>query len=782
MTASLDWHIEDEPIAPVQARRRFWHNRRFWVLLGLVIVPLLAFAGMMLVDRRQQDELAAQVRHVAEMEEAARRSGDMGRFLMLQDRINEAWLGLQAFRFRQGSLYAVPELGLIDADGPVVYNAVRLEEGFARLDVTRPFSVTLSNGDTRAMQLTLPQFYRPWGDGWAHTLPPLEWWGPLNVYAGRRLTLSYPAREAEHMQPLAARLDTWMDRACADWDCPSEVRYTVVFSPTARALLWLNRARFVNHVLTLPSVSLVAWPTGAGLDDPVALGYGRLLVRALALELSGYYDYGHSLLEALVAAEGARLGLMPRPRPDRSPEVYAAWRGGRLDLWGEFRDLTTTQADAQAVVAFVSEMYGEEGERRLLRSLYPTGPLASRLARELGLPLDALVEAWLAYGQAHWSRTAGQPPPTGELALICGSTARLYDLASGMAREIVQMPRSDLPWPAFPKIVSAAWSPKGVWLALTVRTWGDDAVLLKNLVTGEERNFKGAFRAWAPDGRRFALYQPSTSGPGQTVIADLSTGSLQALAEGAEFASWSPVGDQLAYISYSSDGSGPTIWVAAADGTQARSLARGSLPVWSPDSRSLAYVPASPSAPQAELALLEVSTGVTRALFSTSDLPPAPDLLPAWGAAVLEASWSPDGKTLAVVAHRPGSSQMNLVTLAADESTQYRASPRLWMETDWIARLSWSPDGRYLAAIVRSYDPYAQALWLADAYGRAYVNLIASDYRWSPDGRWLAVQQEAGPAVFSVDLPGTGQIDPLLLPVWRLPPRCALGDWHPQPR
>jgi hypothetical protein len=44
------------------------------------------------------------------------------------------------------------------------------------------------------------------------------------------------------------------------------------------------------------------------------------------------------------------------------------------------------------------------------------------------------------------------------------------------------------------------------------------------------------------------------------------------------------------------------------------------------------------------------------------------------------------------------------------------------------------------------------------------------------------VQQEAGPAVFSVDLPGTGQIDPLLLPVWRLPPRCALGDWHPQPR
>lgn len=41
------------------------------MLLGLVIVPLLAFAGMMLVDRRQQDELAAQVRRVAEIEEAA---------------------------------------------------------------------------------------------------------------------------------------------------------------------------------------------------------------------------------------------------------------------------------------------------------------------------------------------------------------------------------------------------------------------------------------------------------------------------------------------------------------------------------------------------------------------------------------------------------------------------------------------------------------------------------------------------------------------------------------
>lgn len=31
-------------------------------------------------------------------------------------------------------------------------------------------------------------------------------------------------------------------------------------------------------------------------------------------------------------------------------------------------------------------------------------------------------------------------------------------------------------------------------------------------------------------------------------------------------------------------------------------------------------------------------------------------------------------------------------------------------------------------------------------------------------------------------LPGTGQIDPLLLPVWRLPPHCALGDWRSQPR
>lgn len=774
--ADLNWHIEDEPVTPTQARRHLWHNRRFWVLLGLVLAPLLAFAGVVLMDRRQQDELATQVRRVAEMEEAARRSGDIDRFLMLQDRVNEAWLGLQAFRFRQGSLYVIPELGLMDADGPVVYNAVRLEDGFARLDVTRPFSVTLSNGDTRTVQLTVPQFYRPWGDGWARTLPPLDWWGPLNVYAGRRLTLTYPARDAEAMQPLAARLDTWMDRACADWDCPPDVRHTAVFSPTAHALLWLHRARFVNHVLTLPSVSLVARPSGAGFNDPVALGYGRLLVRALALELSGYYTYDHPLLEALVAAEGARLGLMPRPQLDRNldPEVYLAWRGGRLDLWQELRDPTI----AQAVVAFVSETYGEEGERRLLRSLYPTGPVASRLARELGLPLDALEEAWLAYGLAHWSRTAGQPTPTGELALICGSSLWLRDLASGTMREIVQLPRSELPWPTFPEIASAAWSPDGLWLALTVRTAGiEESVLLKNVVTGEERTFKGSFLAWAPDGGRFALYQPSISGPGQMVIADLSTGSTQALAEAGNFVSWSPAGDQLAYISYPPDGSGPMIWIAAGDGAQARPLARGFLPVWSPDSRSLAYVSAWPS--QAELALLEVSTGVTRTLFSMSDLPPAPAALPDWGGTVLEAAWSPDGRALAVVAHRPGSSKMDLLTLAADGSRQ-----RPWMETDWIAQLSWSPDSHYLAAIVGGYDQlfHAPVLWLADAYGRAYVNLAGSDYRWSPDGRWLAVQQEAGPAVFSTALPGTGQIDPLLLPVWRLPPRCTLGDWRPQPR
>jgi len=791
MDTSLDWHIEGEPTGPAPAGPSARRRRRLGLLLLGLVLLLLALGGLMFTANRRQAELTAQVRRVAEMEEAAQRSGDITQFLTLQDRSDEAWLGLQRFRLKQPGFYTVPELGLIEAADPAAYGDVVLEDGFARLETSRTFKVVNSAGVTQTVLLDVPQFYRPWGEGWVRTWPPPDWWGQYYVYEGHRLRIMYRGREAAEMLPLAARLDTWADRACSDWDCPADARYTVEFSPTIGALLWLDRARFVEGRLTLPVLALVAHPTGAGFDDPVALGVGRLLVRALALELAGFYSYDDPLLEALAVAEQGRLGLGPAPRAERNAAVAAAWRNGQLDLWSRFETGEPMAAvAAQAVVAFLDETYPQRGERALLKMLRLPGPRVSGLAQTLGLNSDELVEAWLAYGQTHWSGITGRPLPQGELAFICGTRIRLHDLASGTGQEIEVLPlASENPFLGPSDVSSLEWSPDGTWLALTVRRGPSDYILLKNVVTGEERNLdQGWFIGWAPDGQHFAVQPYSLGGMSAVVIHSLEGGPAQVLPEGTSRVVWSPTGDKLAYLTFDPNGNGSTIWIAAADGTQARPLVRNPAPlwdrpIWSPDGQLLAYPSLLSLQPislngawnlDVGLTIITASSGITRTLFTASDLAAylvASNLAPDQTQVIIyQPTWSPDGSRLVVpvVWQAPTTdSYVRLVTVTAN-GRELRVWP---LEARGLLQVSWSPDGRYLGWLIYpdSPGPGSEQVWVAIPDSNAQATVAGSNFLWSPDGRWLAVDQPAGPAVFSPDLSA----------VWRLSPGCRLGGWRP---
>lgn len=791
MDTGLEWHIEGEPTGPAQAGPPARRRRRLGLLLLGLALPLLALGGLMFAANRRQAGLTQQVHRVAETEEAARRSGATTQFLALQDRSDEAWLGLQRFRLKQPGFYTVPELGLTDTDEPATYGDVVLEDGFARLETSRTFKVVNSAGVTQTVVLAVPQFYRSWGEGWVQAWPPEAWWGQYYVYEGHRLRIMYRGREAAEMLPLAARLDTWADRACSDWDCPADARYTVEFSPTTSALLWLDRARFVGGRLTLPVLALVAHPTGAGFDDPVALGVGRLLVRALALELSDSYSYDDPLLAALVAAEQGQLGLGPAPGPERNAAVAAAWRNGQLDLWSRFETGEPMAAvTAQAVVAFLSEAYPQRGERALLKMLRLPGLLASGLAHALGLSSDDLIEAWLAYGQTHWSGTAGRSLPQGELAFICGTRVRLRNLASGARQEIEALPPAfENPFLGPSDVSSLEWSPDGTWLALTVRRGPSDYILLKNVVTGEERNLdQGWFIGWAPDGQYFAVQPSSLGSPNEAVIYSLEGGPAQVLPEETSRVVWSPTGDKLAYLTFDPNGNGSTIWIAAADGTQAHPLVRNPAPfwdrpIWSPDGQLLAYPSLLSPQPislngawnlDVGLTIVTASSGITRTLFTASDLAAylvALNLAPDQTQVIIyQPTWSPDGSRLVVpvVWQAPTTdSYARLVSITAD-GRELRVWP---LAPKWLLQVNWSPDGRYLAGLIypdRS-GPGSEQVWVTIPDSNVQATVAGSNFLWSPDGRWLAADQSAGPAVFSPDLSA----------VWRLSPGCRLGGWRP---
>jgi WD40 repeat protein len=495
----------------------------------------------------------------------------------------------------------------------------------------------------------------------------------------------------------------------------------------------------------------------------------------------------------LAEAEQVQLGLAPTPPPDETNFVGFAWQSGWFDLSSGshldsflYRDTTAPGMNvARAFVAFVRDTYAERGEHALLEIARPAGQFEARLAEALGTTPEALNRAWLRYGQAHWSNTAGRPAPQGELTVICNvnHAIQLYDPASGSTRELAVFPF---------EILSVSWSADGEWLGIAARSDNADFYTIMGLgAISWGLGGRGQFIGWAPDGRHFALYRPFAQN--QTVVLDLdivrqipdsfadppppsspeemlTRAQAHVLPDVPASLVWSPTGDKLAYVAGDA-----TIWVADGDGSNARSVARGLLPVWSPDSRSLAYLlPDSLFQPAPELVVMDVESGAVRSVLNVSalsgdELIAAPLIVPGvsleslQAAAIYDVACSPDGSQLvARVAlwNASSNSLMAIVTVSPDGRER-----QVWMVGGGVEKLSWSPDGKRLTLISRP------SVWVITLDPFDFRSVVAADYSWSPDGQWLAVEQEMGPAIFSADLQA----------VWRLSlAGCRVGAWRPE--
>ncbi|MDX2506370.1 MAG: Tol-Pal system beta propeller repeat protein TolB [Gammaproteobacteria bacterium] len=178
--------------------------------------------------------------------------------------------------------------------------------------------------------------------------------------------------------------------------------------------------------------------------------------------------------------------------------------------------------------------------------------------------------------------------------------------------------------------------------------------------------------------RIFTLAVADSDGYGEKVILK----SRQPIMSPA----WSPNGKRLAYVSFEKKRS--VIYVQELKTGQRKAVAQfkgiNSAPWWSPDGKRLAMTLSKDG--NSEIYVMYISSGVLQRITNHYGID-------------TEAAWAPDGRSLIFTSDRAGKPQV--YQIAVSQQGRAGTPKRLTYEGDYNSRASFSPDGKYLALITR---------------------------------------------------------------------------------
>lgn len=404
MGIKLDWQVQgrhreggrqygEDP----QNRRARWRTFVRFFAFVLAFVALLAVGAWLVVQRIEQVNLRDVQRLIetAQAEVALLRIGDFNAFMRLQESATDAWKNAQADAFRayQSSKQTrnlILSGRIINAEVSGRRGRVQVEEIEDGVPYVRTWFYWRYDPDNSDEN-------NPRAGGWYHVPPDYTFWGEPTAIARPRYTVRFASLDAPYASAIVARMDEWLELACARLSCDVLPYLTLdIASDPQGRIAWLD-ARAGQVLLPSP------YTARARLDAPFSVD-------------------AQIALSTLIATAWAN-ALIPNPTGGSDADYFrialASWLVGRF-----------AQVDAQAyLIESALNAYGGDVLARMVAT-FASG-------REMDALADALGVASLADAPLDWRdflRWRLQAEADAILRRDEGAFLRLYDTADEATR------------------------------------------------------------------------------------------------------------------------------------------------------------------------------------------------------------------------------------------------------------------------------------------------------------------------------------------------------------
>ncbi|MEZ4590255.1 MAG: hypothetical protein R3D55_03830 [Chloroflexota bacterium] len=446
---TFEWQTDEEyeweqtsPEPEPPRRRRRWP----WLLLVAVVV---AGTAVFLIYRQLNqrvdaatEETEAELLASYAVWQRAVQNQDENLFGSLLSGRDAEWVAAQRALLQSGMVFDRSGFGL--AWEPGVGETAVLSQNFSpdltavELTTLQNYTWNVDNGLTQTVQLARTDVYRLGADRWLYAPPEPEFWGETQELNGQLLTATYPARDEEIVQRLAADLEAKLVYLCntTGYDCPADAQVRLAFSTEPDSLLEATfLAAFTrdqgeigavwtgDEAIVLPTPTLVGLPQDASGYIAYFRGYAAQMLAVAVTDLVGW-DCCENVpfYQAALTAQLADLGVLGWPLADSAvslpndfslPTAAQSWQAPFPETPTDFAQ----RPGPYVVVHWLRQTVGLSPSE-MMRSVTAVPPhtLADWLTDQLGPPwTEALLNDAFRQYVARW-----QPDPATTLALADG--------------------------------------------------------------------------------------------------------------------------------------------------------------------------------------------------------------------------------------------------------------------------------------------------------------------------------------------------------------------------